>query len=236
MARKYNIRWSDKDQRELQRKVKNFNAKLRRLKKEKPELEGLLPETLSVRNLKKTIQTRVDLKKQFSTIKRFTAKGSEKLVETGEGFQVTKFALDEAKNNVRILNIINSQKRKKAGITPEAGTSRQAKERGIEKREFKVGKTFEEFTKRAESLRMKISSSKQKELLRKYRKNYFKALEQLGAESEEIKRVIGKLSDEELFNKTNANPKLVIDFYYDDNFTQQERAMGILMEWEQVSD
>ena len=78
--RKYNIRWSEADEKELQRVVKNFNAKIARLEKKidpKDTNPVLLPERVKVSVLRDMIQTRQDLNRELNALKRFSKKGAE---------------------------------------------------------------------------------------------------------------------------------------------------------------
>ena len=81
MSRKYNIRWSEADDKELKRVVKNFNAKLGRLAKKDPENKDALPERISAAQLKEMIQTRQDLNRELNSLRRFSQKGAEEIID-----------------------------------------------------------------------------------------------------------------------------------------------------------
>jgi hypothetical protein len=232
MAKKHNIRWTNKDNENLRKSVKNFNAKVERAIKKNPDLINYLPKKLSVKELRNEIQTRADLNRKLNSVKKFAKKDAEKLVTTETGFKITKYELNEYKNNVRILNITNAIKRKDLGLSAEKGTSRQVKELNIDKRKPKVGTSLDEFRIISDSIAKKLDSKLKQKQLSDYRKNYIKAIEESGINSDQIKNMIKNLSDEKLFQLTSSNPKLIIDFYYDTNFSPEELEESILEEFE----
>ena len=70
---KYNkIRWRESDKKELARLAKNFNAKLEYQLKKNPELKNVLPEKVKVRDLKKDIVSRKDLKRTLDKLATFS--------------------------------------------------------------------------------------------------------------------------------------------------------------------
>lgn len=68
MSKQYQIRWSDVDKRELERVVRNFNQKVRRLERQG---KAYLPDTLSAKELENTINTRNELKNLINSLTRF---------------------------------------------------------------------------------------------------------------------------------------------------------------------
>lgn len=70
-----NIRWRKKDIKQLQKKVKNFNAKITRL--EKKDVSFAIPERMSYKELKKTITARSDYNTAIKRLTKFTGRGNE---------------------------------------------------------------------------------------------------------------------------------------------------------------
>lgn len=68
MPKQYQIRWSDVDKRELERVVRNFNQKVRRLERQG---KAYLPDTLSAKELENTINTRNELNNLINSLTRF---------------------------------------------------------------------------------------------------------------------------------------------------------------------
>ena len=119
MSKYHKIKWTESDNKELARVVKNFNAKIDRLNKKDPskmlnELpsdmkvnKNALPEKVSVRQMKELIKTRQDLKRELNTLKRFSKKGAEKIItvpDTDYNLQVTNWQMKEMNRRVGIIN------------------------------------------------------------------------------------------------------------------------------------
>lgn len=124
MSKYHKIKWQDADLKELNRVVRNYNAKVKRLKNKYPEeYKNALPQfydsktdsfsdKVSVRQLKEIINTRQDLKRELNMLRRFSKKGAETLVDAPENkynLKITKWQRTEMKRKVAIIN----RKRKK---------------------------------------------------------------------------------------------------------------------------
>lgn len=107
MSRKYNIRWTDSDNQEIRRAVKNFNAKITRLEKKIPEHQRkALPERVSARELKDLVTTRSDLKRELNALRRFSQKGAEELVllPDNDSTTITKWQRNEMSRRAGVIN------------------------------------------------------------------------------------------------------------------------------------
>lgn len=126
MSKYHKIRWTDDDEKELKRVVKNFNAKLNRLEKKDPQNynKNTLPsfydkssetytERLSVRQLKELINTRKDLKRELNALKRFSKRGSEQLVEIPTKDDTLKITKWQRREMLTRVNYINKRRAKR---------------------------------------------------------------------------------------------------------------------------
>lgn len=107
MSKQYQIKWTKQDQQELNKTVKNFNAKISRLAKKNPEITNILPEKITASQLKDLINTRQDLKRELNSLKRFSKRGAEKIVDvpdTEYNLKVTKWQMTEMNRRVGIIN------------------------------------------------------------------------------------------------------------------------------------
>lgn len=118
MSKYHKIRWQESDLKELNRVVKNYNAKIRRLEKKNPQIEKVLPQyynektdtfssKLTVGQLKELINTRQDLKRELNALKRFSKRGSETIVSvpnTDNNLKITKWQLTEMNRRVGVIN------------------------------------------------------------------------------------------------------------------------------------
>ena len=119
MSKYHKIRWQNEDLKELQRVVRNYNAKVTRLKKKHPDVyKSTLPQfydkktdtfsdKISVRQLKEIINTRQDLKRELNMLRRFSKKGAESLViapDNKNNLKITKWQRTEMNRKVAIVN------------------------------------------------------------------------------------------------------------------------------------
>lgn len=107
MSKYHKIRWTESDNKELNKVVRNFNAKLNRLAKKDPQNKNVLPDKISVRQLKELINTRADLKRELNSLRRFSKRGSEEIVivpNTDYNVKVTKWQKTEMNRRVAIIN------------------------------------------------------------------------------------------------------------------------------------
>lgn len=105
MSKQHKIKWRESDTKELNRVVKNFNAKLNRLAKSGNNV--ILPDKVKVSELKKLINTRQDLTREINMLKRFSKKGAEKgvIIEGNENnLTITKWQRTEMNRRVGIIN------------------------------------------------------------------------------------------------------------------------------------
>ena len=115
MSRKYNIRWSENDSKELSRAVKNFNAKVKRLEDKYGESGVIIPEKVSVKQMRELVNTRRDLQREIKSLQRFTQRGSEEIVTapyTDNNIQLTKWQRDEMSIRAGIINRKRNLRRK----------------------------------------------------------------------------------------------------------------------------
>lgn len=93
------IRYDSKLKSDLQSTVRNFNAKINRLKKLDRNLQ--LPESVSIKDLKSKYTNRKDLKREIENLKLFSTRGIEESVTTKGGVTLSKYELELAKRNLR---------------------------------------------------------------------------------------------------------------------------------------
>lgn len=194
MSKYHKINWRESDRAELNRVVKNFNAKINRLAKKNPEIANVLPEKIVVSELKELINTRQDLKRELNSLRRFSKRGSEEIVvveNNDYNLQTTKWQRTEMNRRVGIIN--RRRKSRLEELTNLEMTSR-GESLGYVRGAIGMGKATEvslspmnAFTRRMSQRDLKM---KWKAILResqtdyftqkdfRLRNNYIKALEQ----------------------------------------------------------
>lgn len=118
MPRQHSIRWKQNDSETLAKAVKNYNAKIARQAKAHPETAHLLPEKMSVRELKKSILTRKELNRTIETARDFTRRGAEKIITVKGGAQMTEYQYQKAKKDLRRVNAAKRAEEKRLQTVP----------------------------------------------------------------------------------------------------------------------
>lgn len=113
MPKSSKIRWRERDTEQLAKKVKNFNAKLTRLTKKNPALAEILPDRVSMKDLKGDITNRQEYNRVIKALSSFTEKGAEEVVTGKSGVTTTKWQLQQVRKAVAIEN----RRRKKQADT-----------------------------------------------------------------------------------------------------------------------
>ena len=143
MSKRYNIRWKDTDKEDLRKAVRNFNAKIRRLEKKNPEMKNVLPEKVTVAQMKELIDTRQDLKRELNALKRFSKRGSETIVDVpGNDYnlKVTKWQKNEMSRRV---GTINAKRKKRLKEINDVPMKSRGKDLGYKKSDIGMGKAEE---------------------------------------------------------------------------------------------
>lgn len=140
MSRKYNIKWTEADNKELKRVVKNFNAKISRLEKKNPQHASKYPERVTVKELRELIETRQDFKREINTLKRFSNKGAETIIDVPDNkynLKTTKWQKEEMNRRLFKINRIREERRQ---MVIDLDMSSRGKKTGYKRGEFGMGR------------------------------------------------------------------------------------------------
>lgn len=140
MSRKYNIRWSEADEAELKRVVKNFNAKLTRLSNKDPQNKNALPERVSAAQLRDLIETRQDLNRELNALRRFSERGAEELVDVPDNDYNLKITKWQKKEMTRREVIVNQKRKRQLERVADIDMTSRGKSLGYKKGEIGMGK------------------------------------------------------------------------------------------------
>lgn len=111
------IRYDVKTQNEIRRVVSNFNQKIARLERLQSNL--LLPDTITVKEIKSEVTTRAQLIRKLNSLKRFSKRGAEKTIVTPGGVSISRYELEETERNLRrIKSNLTRQINKYGNIRP----------------------------------------------------------------------------------------------------------------------
>lgn len=249
MSRYHRINWRESDTKELKRVVRNYNAKITRLAKKNPQIENVLPQKVSVAQLKELINTRQDLKRELNALKRFSKRGAEEIVivpDTDYNLKITKWQKTEMN---RRIGIINRRRKKRLEELANLEMSSRGEKLGYTRSQLGMGKATEvslnpmnAFTRRMSQSDLKwkwknIMKESQSDYFTqkdfRLRDNYIKALEQ-NYNSNDIKDVINNISSmdiQEFLNKFEEEGGNM-EFAYPPNQEQYEAYVnGLRATW-----
>ena len=104
--------------------ARNFNDKLRRLVKQNPENQNILPQfynektgefesRITITNLKDMIQTRQDFNRTLNMLKRFSERGAETIVEAPGNEYGTRTTRWQRQETARLASIVNRKRQER---------------------------------------------------------------------------------------------------------------------------
>lgn len=93
------IRYDKTLNKEINRIVQNFNNKVKRL--EKSERDLILPNKVSIKQLKKESTTRRELYRELEKLQSYSKRGIEETVQTMGGSKVSRYELENIKKEAR---------------------------------------------------------------------------------------------------------------------------------------
>lgn len=217
MQKRYNIKWRDTDEKELAKAVRKFNAKRTRLLKQVPELEEFLPPKASTKEIRKSVQTRRDLKNELNALERFMRKGAEKPIVTKEGIKTTAYEKKEIAIKVRAINQRRAAELKKAAPSTEKGTMGTIRENNLKPKKYDIDKIKKsDWKKFVESVEKQSRDSYAADRYERYKDNFIKGLENaFGEKGAELIEIAKQINAETLTQMYYDDPILQIDFIYD---------------------
>lgn len=244
MVRKSSIRWRDSDTKELERLIKNFNAKLYRLHKNHPELVDYLPPKVTKADTIASIETRADFKRIANSLQRFTRRGAETPVTSSRGAKATKWEVDEFRLKQQIENARRTRERKaieeKEVKIAGKGTGKTRAEMGsIKENELKPSKKrFDNMSQKEWELATKamdkLFNATEREAKRlQMRENYLKGLTENGFldDAPELEEYIRGL-DIDTFYETVQTDETATFFFYKDPIAYKARLDTLKETWQ----
>lgn len=217
MQKRYNIKWRNTDEKELAKAVRKFNAKRTRLLKQVPELEEFLPPKASTKEIRKSVQSRRDLKNELNSLERFMRKGAEKPIVTKEGIKTTVYEKKEISIKVRAINQRRAAELKKAAPSTEKGTMGTVRENNLKPKQYDIDKIKKsDWKKFVESVEKQSKDSYASDRYDRYKENFIKGLENaFGEKGSELIEIAKQIDAETLTQMYYDDPILQIDFIYD---------------------
>lgn len=214
-----NIKWRDKDKKELSNLVRKFNSKITRTLKKHPDYKSYLPERLTTEKLKSLITTRQDFNRLIKKYSRFLKKGAERPILTFQGLQTTQWQVQEIIYDVANINRRRTKFLKQISNLKDYGKGTVVDYENLGKKTFNLSnikpQDFKYFLK---SLEKQTSSTYFLDKAKSYKDNYLKAiLNNLGDSPEAIEFYNFVLQQEptNFYSLAVNDPVLAIQFISD---------------------
>ena len=91
------IRYDKKLNQEINRVIRNYNQKIKRIEKYAESYLYHLPDTISKKTLKQNVYTRTELRRKLAELKRFSERGAEKSMQLEGGYVLSRFEFENLK-------------------------------------------------------------------------------------------------------------------------------------------
>ena len=91
------IRYDKKLNQEINRVIRNYNAKIRRIEKYDDSFNYQLPEKITKQNLKQSVYTRNELRRKLNELKRYSQREVEKSMQTPGGYILSRYEFENLK-------------------------------------------------------------------------------------------------------------------------------------------
>lgn len=227
------INWRDRDIEELSRTVKNFNAKIYRLRKKNqytdiPDYaENYLPKPIlkkDMENIISNIGTRVDFNRVTNRLQRFSRIGAEEPMRGDRYNKITKWDVQEYQIDQRVLNRKLNEEKQRIGEKEqlsggkETGSKRSQTGQKWEERFRTDNRDPMKLSRREWDLARKRMDAKLRsfydtEQMEMYKINYLVALDNFGYPDELID-FVADIPNDVFYETTIVDEDGDIDFIY----------------------
>lgn len=217
MQKRYKIRWSENDRKELATAVRKFNAKRARLIKKDPSYIEYLPQKASTVAIRKGIATRRDLINELNALNRFLRKGAEEKIVTSRGLKTTKYEKKEVGIRVRRVNRFRKKELEAAAPSTYKGTMGTVRENNLRPKKYDIEKIrdksgWERFVSMVEKQSRESYYLDRDET---YKKNLLKAMKnEFGAMGRNLINLVKQIPPNILIEMYYADADMQIDFVY----------------------
>lgn len=220
-----NIRWRAKDKIAIRKKLNAYNSKLKREMKKGTDVD-LLPEKLSMKELKSRIKIREDFNREMGFMDDFTNRYSMNLHKTERGGLIPTWFIHQAETKIKQ---INKDRRKQLKTYENMMATDRNMPLGVKAKEVRP-EVFEQFSPK--KLNLKYMSKNDFRAYKEglveyyvtkeqkdedYRKNLYKSIDNHypPEKAERLKRLLDNLSTDVIVQKYYTDENLDIKINYD---------------------
>ena len=231
--RTYNIRWRESDEKELQRAINNYNAKLYRFSKKHDIPLDVMPKRVNKTGLKEDITTRTDLNNIIKSLQTI----DNAMIHTTRGGKLSIGDYKVWKDKEKRANQIKKKERERIENLPtftagkptnlKKGQMHSVKDNSLKERNRNIknmsNKDIDASFKALDSVLNKRYANERK---KSYRENYITALKNNGVYSEEIEKLVKSVPLQWFVDTAELDEQANIEFAYTEE--QAERIKGLI--------
>lgn len=210
-------KWRKVDEVRLKRLVKNFNAKIRRIEKNRPEIAALQPPKENLKALRETLKgmSRVDINYQLKKMENYLKKGAELPYTTKQDVNTTVWEKKEIDRAVRTINARNKALIQKYEPSTTKGTMGTIERNNLQPRKNRVNTIQPKDYNRYVSNLFKQVMQNDVERNERYKENFLKAVENIMGENSKLYQVVKNMDSDLLTKYYYTEPLLQLTFVYD---------------------
>ena len=217
MANSSVAKWRKSDEVKLKKLVKNFNAKIRRIEKNRPEIAPLQPSKENLKALRETLKgmSRVDINYQFKKMENYLKRGAELPYTTKQGVNTTVWEKKEVDRAIRTINARNKALIQKYEPSTTKGTMGTIERNNLQPRKNRINTIQpKDYNKYVSNLFKQVMQSETGRNER-YKVNFLKAIENIMGENSKLYQVVKNIDSALLTKYYYTEPLLQLTFVYD---------------------
>lgn len=210
-------KWRKADEAKLKKLVKNLNAKIRRIEKNRPEIAALQPPKENLKALRESLKgmSRVDINYQFKKMENYLKKGAELPYTTKQGVNTTVWEKKEIDRAVRTINARNKALIQRYEPSTTKGTMGTIERNNLQPRKNRVNTIQPKDYNRYVSNLFKQVMQNDAERNEQYKENFLKAVENVMGENSKLYQVVKNMDSALLTKYYYTEPLLQLTFVYD---------------------
>lgn len=251
MPKKPKINWREIDTQRINKAIKNFNAKVRRIENNKPDIVFYQPNVINAAKKAELINeiqsgTRKEFNKKLKEIKRYSQRGAENVKTNAYNVGITNWQLKNYQNKLRQVNYQRKKEREKIlnteatdrGENLNLKRGQMADTRDVSTRpkkfNFKNIHSQKELEKMGQALTLQSEQSHFQKQHERYLENYKKAVLNSNLPIKYQQKIINslnKIGAEKFTTIYYQEEQATIDFVYDDSAEANYRGKLISDIW-----
>lgn len=224
-----------REENEVKKQIRKYNAKITRLSKEKKYQGVVLPEKLNVNQTLIDLSNRRELRRLLNQVNKFMQRDATKIVTNRQGVRAVSFVIDQAKRDQAVANRRNEKIYNELAAIPVTAAGRNIKRTvgqfypeqlsTLRRRSFNFNnyRAAGELKQRVSNLSLQSKEVGRRITDLRFKENYITALRnELGVYAEMIIDLISTVDASDLLKLVLSDVDLQIRYIYDKRKQEQK--------------